>query len=56
MSRSRTTTPAGSPWAFAGGTITKAVIDVSGEPFVDFVDRVASEGRPDYVPPPSASR
>jgi arylsulfatase len=23
------------PWAFVGGTIHKAVIDVSGEPFVD---------------------
>jgi arylsulfatase len=27
--------PGDSPWAFAGGTIHKAVIDVSGEPFVD---------------------
>jgi arylsulfatase len=27
--------PGGSPWAFVGGTIVKAVIDVSGEPFVD---------------------
>jgi hypothetical protein len=27
--------PGDRPWAFAGGTIHKAVIDVSGEPFVD---------------------
>src|SRR3954465_8734175 len=27
--------PGTSPWAFVGGTIHKAVIDVSGEPFVD---------------------
>ena len=27
--------PGESPWAFAGGTIHKAVVDVSGEPFVD---------------------
>jgi len=27
--------PGTAPWAFAGGTIVKAVIDVSGEPFVD---------------------
>jgi arylsulfatase len=27
--------PGGYPWAFVGGTIHKAVIDVSGEPFVD---------------------
>ena len=27
--------PGTSPWAFAGGTIHKAIIDVSGEPFVD---------------------
>ena len=27
--------PGERPWAFAGGTIHKAVIDVSGEPFVD---------------------
>ena len=25
----------GSPWAFTGGTIVKAIVDVSGEPFVD---------------------
>ena len=27
--------PGDSPWAFVGGTIRKAVVDVSGEPFVD---------------------
>ena len=27
--------PGDSPWAFAGGTIHKALVDVSGEPFVD---------------------
>jgi arylsulfatase A-like enzyme len=27
--------PGEAPWAFAGGTIHKAVVDVSGEPFVD---------------------
>jgi arylsulfatase len=27
--------PGERPWAFAGGTIHKAIIDVSGEPFVD---------------------
>src|SRR5262249_22205004 len=27
--------PGDSPWPFVGGTIAKAVIDVSGEPFVD---------------------
>jgi arylsulfatase len=27
--------PGDSPWAFAGGTIARAVIDVGGEPFVD---------------------
>ncbi len=27
--------PGSSPWAFAGGKIAKAVVDVSGEPFVD---------------------
>jgi arylsulfatase len=30
--------PGDSPWAFAGGTIHKAVIDVSGEPFVDLAE------------------
>jgi hypothetical protein len=30
--------PPGSPWAFAGGTIHKAVVDVSGEPFVDLAE------------------
>jgi arylsulfatase len=33
--------PGGSPWAFVGGTIVKALIDVSGEPFVD----LAAEAR-----------
>jgi hypothetical protein len=28
--------PGASPHAFAGGTIKEAVVDVSGEPFVDF--------------------
>jgi hypothetical protein len=27
--------PGASPWTFTGGTIVKAVIDVSGDPFVD---------------------
>jgi arylsulfatase len=27
--------PGDTPWAFAGGTIKKAVLDVSGEPFID---------------------
>jgi arylsulfatase len=26
------------PWGFVGGTIAKAVIDVSGEPFVDLAE------------------
>ena len=26
------------PWAFVGGTIHKAVIDVSGEPFADLAE------------------
>jgi arylsulfatase A-like enzyme len=30
--------PGSAPWAFAGGTIHKAVIDVSGEPFVDLAE------------------
>jgi hypothetical protein len=33
--------PGESPWGFAGGTIAKAVADVSGEPFVD----LATEAR-----------
>ncbi|MBV8711263.1 MAG: hypothetical protein JOY56_05770, partial [Solirubrobacterales bacterium] len=33
--------PGDRPWAFAGGTIHKAVIDVSGEPFED----LAAEAR-----------
>ena len=39
-SRSPTTTPGESPWPFVGGTIQRAVVDVSGEPFVD----LAQEG------------
>ncbi len=27
--------PGEAPWAFVGGTIEQAVIDVSGQPFVD---------------------
>jgi hypothetical protein len=27
--------PATSPYAFTGGTIKQAIVDVSGEPFVD---------------------
>jgi arylsulfatase len=27
--------PGASPWTFAGGTIHKAIVDVSGEPFID---------------------
>ena len=34
-SRSPTTTPARSPFAFTGGTIKEAVVDVSGEHYVD---------------------
>ena len=30
--------PGDSPWAFAGGTIAKAIIDVSGTPFVDLAE------------------
>jgi arylsulfatase A-like enzyme len=30
--------PGSSPWAFAGGKIAKAVVDVSGEPFVDLAE------------------
>jgi arylsulfatase len=30
--------PGDAPWAFAGGTIHRAVIDVSGEPFVDLAE------------------
>ncbi len=30
--------PGDSPWAFAGGTIHKAIVDVSGEPFVDLAE------------------
>ena len=35
---SPTTTPARLPWPFVGGTIQRAVIDVSGEPFVDLAE------------------
>ena len=34
-SPSPTTTPARSPFAFTGGTIKEAIVDVSGEPYVD---------------------
>jgi hypothetical protein len=27
--------PGASPYAFTGGTISEAIVDVSGEPFVD---------------------
>jgi hypothetical protein len=30
--------PGGSPWAFVGGTIQRAIVDVSGEPFVDLAN------------------
>jgi arylsulfatase len=30
--------PGDSPWAFAGGTVHKAIVDVSGEPFVDLAE------------------
>ena len=33
--------PGDYPWGFAGGTVHKAVIDVSGDPFVD----LATEAR-----------
>jgi arylsulfatase len=32
--------PGDAPWAFVGGTIHKAVIDVSGTPFVDLANEV----------------
>jgi arylsulfatase A-like enzyme len=34
--------PGQAPWAFVGGTIHKAVIDVSGEPFVDLAREAAA--------------
>jgi arylsulfatase len=34
--------PGESPWAFVGGTIHKAVIDVSGEPFFDLAREAAA--------------
>jgi arylsulfatase len=34
--------PGEAPWAFAGGTIHKAAIDVSGEPFVDLAREAAA--------------
>jgi arylsulfatase A-like enzyme len=34
--------PGTAPWAFAGGTLHKAVIDVSGEPFVDLAKEAAA--------------
>jgi len=30
--------PGDSPWAFVGGTIHKAIVDVSGQPFVDLAE------------------
>jgi arylsulfatase len=33
--------PGESPWAFVGGTIVQAVVDVSGEPFVDLAQEAA---------------
>jgi arylsulfatase len=33
--------PGGAPWRFTGGTIVRAAVDVSGEPFVD----LAAEAR-----------
>jgi hypothetical protein len=33
--------PDTSPWAFVGGTIKRAVIDVSGEPFIDLAREAA---------------
>jgi arylsulfatase A-like enzyme len=32
--------PGEAPWAFAGGTIHKAIVDVSGKPFVDLASEV----------------
>ena len=32
--------PGEAPWAFTGGTIEKAIIDVSGEPFIDLANEV----------------
>jgi arylsulfatase len=34
--------PGDTPWAFVGGTIHKAIIDVSGEPFVDLAREAAA--------------
>ena len=34
--------PGDAPWAFVGGTIHKAVIDVSGQPFVDLAMEAAA--------------
>jgi hypothetical protein len=34
--------PGESPWAFVGGTIHKAVIDVRGEPLVDLAREAAA--------------
>jgi hypothetical protein len=30
------------PWAFVGGTIDQAIVDVSGEPFVDLAQEAAT--------------
>jgi arylsulfatase A-like enzyme len=34
--------PGDAPWAFAGGTIAKAVVDISGEPFLDLAMEAAA--------------
>ena len=33
--------PGSSPWAFVGGTIHQAVMDVAGEPWVDLESEIA---------------
>ena len=34
--------PGESPWAFTGGTINRALVDVSGEPFIDLANEAAA--------------
>jgi hypothetical protein len=34
--------PGESPWPFVGGTIERAFVDVSGEPFVDLASEAAA--------------
>ena len=34
--------PGESPWPFVGGTIIQALVDVSGEPFVDLAKEAAA--------------